>query len=57
VVDLTGLDDEQAGEAALARLDPEADLHASVAYRSQLVRVLTARALAQAREAGERRAA
>jgi len=57
VVDLSGLDDEQAGEAALARLDPEADLHASVAYRSQLVRVLTARALAQAREAGERRAA
>jgi len=57
VVDLTGLADEDAGEAALAALEPEADLHASVAYRSQLVRVLTARALTEAREASEWRAA
>ena len=37
-----------AGEAALSHLDPEADIHASVQYRSHLARVLTARALAQA---------
>ncbi len=37
-----------AGEAALSHLDPEADIHASVPYRSHLARVLTARALAQA---------
>jgi carbon-monoxide dehydrogenase medium subunit len=34
-----------AGERALAELDPADDLHASAAYRSQLVRVLTARVL------------
>jgi carbon-monoxide dehydrogenase medium subunit len=37
-----------AGESALTRLDPEGDIHATVAYRSHLARVLTARALAQA---------
>lgn len=35
----------RAGEQALSGLDPAADLHASAAYRSHLVRVLTARAL------------
>ena len=34
-----------AGEVALASLDPADDLHATAAYRSQLVRVLTSRAL------------
>jgi aerobic carbon-monoxide dehydrogenase medium subunit len=48
VVDLTGVDPAQAGEAALATLDPEADLHASAGYRRQLVRVLTERALREA---------
>jgi carbon-monoxide dehydrogenase medium subunit len=34
-----------AGEAALAGLDPAADIHATAAYRAQLVRVLTTRVL------------
>ena len=33
------------GRAALAELDPAEDIHATAAYRSQLVRVLTARVL------------
>ena len=53
VLDLTaplaaGVDDASlaaAGEAALAELDPVADLHATAAYRAQLVRVLTGRVL------------
>ncbi len=48
VVDLTGVAPEDAGEAALAHLDPQPDIHASAAYRAQLVRVLTARVLALA---------
>ncbi|MDQ6936010.1 MAG: xanthine dehydrogenase family protein subunit M [Actinomycetota bacterium] len=45
----------RAGEHALSGLDPAGDLHASAAYRSQLVRVLTARALRAAyADAGER---
>ena len=38
----------EAGEKAADELEPEADLHASAAYRRQLGRVLTARALAAA---------
>ena len=34
-----------AGDLALEQLDPADDLHATAAYRAQLVRVLTARAL------------
>ena len=53
VVDLTGelaggITDESlaaAGEAALADLEPADDIHATAAYRSQLVRVLTGRVL------------
>ena len=37
-----------AGEEALGLLDPGEDIHASAAYRSRLVRVLTARALRSA---------
>lgn len=37
-----------AGELALASLEPEADIHASADYRSQLARTLTARVIAQA---------
>jgi len=60
VVDLTGclagaVDDESlalgmaaAGEAALGALDPADDIHASAAYRAQLVKVLTARVLREA---------
>jgi carbon-monoxide dehydrogenase medium subunit len=57
VVDLTAAADdlEGAGELALEHLEPVADLHASAAYRAQLVRVLTARVLrAAAADARER---
>jgi carbon-monoxide dehydrogenase medium subunit len=36
---------DAAGELALGQLDPADDLHATAAYRAQLVRVLTARVL------------
>ena len=56
VVDLTDaldgtVDDEsltRAGDAALAELEPAADIHATRAYREQLVRVMTARVLRRA---------
>jgi carbon-monoxide dehydrogenase medium subunit len=48
VVDLTGVPAGERGEAALARLEPEADIHATAAYRSQLVRVLTERVVESA---------
>jgi carbon-monoxide dehydrogenase medium subunit len=58
VVDLTaelagGVTDaslSDAGERALAVLDPVGDIHATAAYRSQLVRVLTARVLRAAHD-------
>jgi carbon-monoxide dehydrogenase medium subunit len=50
VVDLTGVADDDLGDAALAQLDPAEDIHASAAYRAQLVRVLTARVVRSARE-------
>ena len=37
-----------AGDLAWQQADPEPDIHASADYRRHLVRVLTARALAQA---------
>ena len=43
VVDLSGVPLAEVGEAALAQLAPAADIHASAAYRAQLVRVLTER--------------
>ena len=43
VVDLSGVPLEEMGEAALAHLDPADDIHATSAYRAQLVRVLTER--------------
>jgi carbon-monoxide dehydrogenase medium subunit len=46
----------RAGEAALAELDPQADIHATEAYRAQLVRVLTGRALRAAYDDAKRRA-
>ena len=65
VVDLTqllaaGIDEESlaaAGEAALAQLDPAADIHATAAYRAQLVRVLTSRVVRSAHEDALRRSA
>ena len=53
VVDLTGVADADLGEAALAQLDPAEDIHASAAYRAQLVRVLTARVVRSAQQFGE----
>ena len=65
VVDLTqlladGIDDESlaaAGEAALAQLEPADDIHATAAYRAQLVRVLTSRVVRSAHEDALRRSA
>jgi 2-furoyl-CoA dehydrogenase FAD binding subunit len=51
VVDLTGVADDDLGDAALAELDPADDIHATADYRAQLVRVLTPRVVAAARHA------
>jgi len=56
VVDLSGVADDDLGEAALAALDPAEDIHASAAYRSQLVRVLTSRVVRSARDHARGRA-
>jgi carbon-monoxide dehydrogenase medium subunit len=50
VVDLSGVPDDRLGDVALEQLDPADDIHASADYRSQLVRVLTARVVRSARE-------
>jgi 2-furoyl-CoA dehydrogenase FAD binding subunit len=47
---------DAAGELALQQLDPADDLHASAAYRAQLVRVLTARVLGAAYDDARARA-
>ncbi|MGH3413220.1 MAG: FAD binding domain-containing protein [Marmoricola sp.] len=65
VVDLTehladGVDEQglaAAGAAALERLEPLADIHATAEYRAQLVRVLTARVLVAAVDDARRRSA
>lgn len=54
VVDLTGAADP--GAAALERLEPAADIHATADYRAQLVRVLTPRVLAAATDHARGRA-
>ena len=46
--DVQSVDWTEAAEPARAFVDPDADIHASVAYRRMLVGVLTTRALAQA---------
>ena len=46
-----------AGEAALAQLDPADDIHATAAYRAQLVRVLTSRVVRSAHADALRRSA
>ena len=53
VVDLSGVGDDELGEAALAQLEPLDDIHASAAYRAQLVRVLTSRVVRSAKEQAE----
>ncbi|GAB6983980.1 FAD binding domain-containing protein [Nocardioides pyridinolyticus] len=50
VVDLSGVADDDLGEAALAQLEPLDDIHATAAYRSQLVRVLTGRVVRSAQK-------
>jgi 2-furoyl-CoA dehydrogenase FAD binding subunit len=45
VVDVSGLAPQEAVEHALTELEPADDIHASAAYRTQLVRVLTSRVL------------
>ena len=57
MVDVTGLDGDDAAERALAALDPGDDIHATAAYRAQLVRVLTRRVLAAATDHATARAA
>lgn len=48
VVDLTGVPLEEVGEVALTHLEPGEDIHATAAYRAQLVRVLTERVVRRA---------
>ena len=48
VVDVTGTTGAQAAEKALGVLEPADDIHATAAYRTQLVRVLTGTVLATA---------
>jgi carbon-monoxide dehydrogenase medium subunit len=48
VVDLSGVADDDLGEAALAQLEPADDIHATAEYRAQLVRVLTTRVVRSA---------
>ena len=54
VVDLTGVPDEELGEAALEHLDPIGDIHGTADYRAQLVRVLTRKVVREAKEAAAR---
>jgi carbon-monoxide dehydrogenase medium subunit len=56
VVDVTDLDGDAAGERALTELEPGDDVHATAAYRAQLVRVLTRRVLAAATDHARGRA-
>jgi 2-furoyl-CoA dehydrogenase FAD binding subunit len=48
VVDLTGVPVGGMADAALAQLEPAGDIHATAAYRAQLVRVLTERVVREA---------
>lgn len=52
VVDLSGVPLDEVGDAALAHLDPLDDIHATAAYRAQLVRVLTERVVREAMNDG-----
>lgn len=51
VVDLSGVPDDELGDTALRHLEPGEDIHATAAYRAQLVRVLTRRVVRAAQEA------
>lgn len=56
VVDLSGVADDDLGEAALAQLEPMDDIHATAVYRSQLVRVLTRQVVRSAQEMAQENA-
>jgi carbon-monoxide dehydrogenase medium subunit len=56
VVDLSGVPEEQWSDVALQQLDPADDIHASAAYRAQLVRVLTTRVVRAAYDDAKARA-
>ncbi len=48
VVDLSGVADDDLGDAALDQLEPADDIHATAEYRAQLVRVLTTKVVRSA---------
>ena len=50
VIDLSGVADADLGEVALAQLEPLDDIHATAAYRAQLVRVLTTKVVRSAQK-------
>lgn len=56
VVDVSGRTPEDAVDQVLTELEPAADIHATAAYRAQLVRVLTRRVLHDATVAARGRA-
>lgn len=56
VVDVTGVPDAELAGHVLARLDPVDDIHATAAYRSHLVGVLSRRVLAAATDDARERA-
>ena len=56
VVDVSGLTPDESAEHVLRKLEPADDIHATAAYRAQLVRVLTRRVLAAATEHARGRA-
>jgi 2-furoyl-CoA dehydrogenase FAD binding subunit len=57
VIDVSGLTPADAVEQVLTELEPAEDIHATVAYRAQLVRVLTRRVLDAATTQARERAA
>jgi carbon-monoxide dehydrogenase medium subunit len=57
VIDVSGLTPADAVEHVLTELEPAEDIHATVAYRAQLVRVLTRRVLDAATTQARERAA
>ena len=55
VVDVSGMSAPEAADHVLTVLEPADDIHATAAYRSRLVRVLTSRVLAEATDHARRR--
>ena len=55
VVEVSGMSAAEAADHVLTVLEPADDIHATAAYRSRLVRVLTSRVLAEATDHARRR--